>query len=124
MGPRADVHFRPGVETSIALVQIGYLFPKTPWEIAARWSYYQREIGSGGPIDAGSARPQTHEIGAGLNYYLNGHGNKIQIDFSYYAADADGASGAGYYDAYTGVPLGFASGGNHFLVRFQWQLAL
>ena len=59
-----------------------------------------------------------------VNYYLNGHGNKLQLDFSYFDASADGFQGGGWYDMYAGVPLGFNSNARSMLIRFQWQLAL
>lgn len=99
----------------LVLAQAGYLFPDTAWEIAARWSYYQRRI-TGGP------RPRTNEIAGGINYYLNGHSNKITADFSYIIADSTNLGG--YFDVYSGIPVGFGSANNSFLFRLQWQLAL
>jgi hypothetical protein len=104
----------------IVLAQLGYHFPDTAWEIAARWSYYDRTIGTG----AGAPNPNTSEIAGAINYYLNGHGNKLTLDFSYISATANGNVGGGYSDVYAGVPLGYGSNGDNFLVRFQWQLAL
>ncbi len=112
-------------ETDIlVLVQAGYLFPDTAWEIAARWSYWSRDIKADGVQYDVDQKPTTTEIAAVINYYLNGHGNKLQLDFTWISATADGFAGGGYFDAYPGVPLGFGSDGSHFLVRFQWQLAL
>ncbi len=104
----------------LILVQAGYLFPDTPWEIAARWSYYNRKIAAAG----GDLKPTTSEISGAINYYLNGHGNKLTLDFTYISAKADGAAGGGWFDVYPGVPLGYDSDANHYLIRFQWQLAL
>ena len=101
----------------IALAQLGYLFPGTAWEIAARYSYWSREIDS-------DETPKTQTFALGLNYYLNGHSNKLQFDWTYVSATADGGAGAGYMDVYPGVPLGFNSDGDSMLFRFQWQLAL
>ena len=99
-----------------ALVQLGYLFPGTPWEIAARWSWYQIDPDNGDG-------PETNEIAGGVNYYLNGHGNKLQLDFSYIMPDSD--FGGGYFDIYAGVPGWiFNQREDSYLVRFQWQLAL
>ena len=106
------------------LVQAGYLFPDTGWEIAARYSYYQRTIEADGVQYVADQEPDTSEIAGVINYYLNGHGNKLQLDFTYISATADGFAGGGYFDAYPGVPLGFGSDGDSFLIRFQWQLAL
>ncbi len=102
------------------LAQAGYHFPGTAWEVVARWSAYARTIEAA----AGDVEPETNEIGVAINYYLSGHGNKLQLDASFLEATADGPAGGGYYDQYSGVPLGFGSDGNHVLVRFQWQLAL
>ena len=57
----------------------------------------------------GDIEPSTQELGVAVNYYLNGHGNKLQFDFSYFDASADGLQGGGWYDMYAGVPLGFNS---------------
>ena len=106
-------------EWYIGHLQLGYMFPGTAWEIAARGSYYERKIGSGNEL-----KPTTTTFGAGINYYLNGHSNKLQLDFTWIKAEADGEAGGGYMDVYPGVPLGFNSDGSHMLFRFQWQLAL
>jgi len=102
------------------LVQAGYHFPGTAWEIAARWSAYNRTISAAG----GDIEPSTNEFGVAVNYYLNGHGNKLQVDFAFIDASADGFQGGGYYDMYSGVPLGYNSNSSSMLLRFQWQLAL
>ena len=104
-------------EVMIAFGQLGYLFPGTGWELAARYSYWSREIDSG-------PKPKTQTFAVGLNYYLNGHSNKLTFDWTYIDATADGVVGAGWFDVYPGVPLGFQSDGNSMLFRFQWQLAL
>jgi hypothetical protein len=104
-------------EWLIALVQLGYHFPDTAWEIAARWSWYTRQL------TGVAAEPQTSEIALGINYYLNGHSNKIQLDFSYISPN-DAPNFGGYYDVYAGVPVGFGSANPSWLVRLQWQLAL
>ena len=107
-------------EWMLFLVQAGFHFPGTAWEIAARWSSYTRTIkGALGDIE-----PTTNELGFAVNYYLNGHGNKLSLDFSYFDASADGLQGGGYFDMYSGVPLGFNSNDTSYIVRFQWQLAL
>ena len=106
-------------EWMLFLVQAGYHFPGTAWEIAARWSSYTRKIKAAADIE-----PTTNEFGFAVNYYLNGHGNKMQLDFSYFDAEADGFQGGGYFDMYSGVPLGFNSNAGSYLIRFQWQLAL
>jgi len=102
------------------LVQAGFHFPGTAWEVAVRWSAYLRTIET--PV--GDFEPNTNELSVAVNYYLNGHGSKIQLDASFFSAEGDGPQGGGFYDLYAGVPLGFNSDGNHVLVRLQWQLAL
>ncbi len=103
----------------IWLVQAGYLFPGTAWEIAARWSAYNRTISAAG----GDIEPKTNELGLAINYYLNGHANKLTLDASFISVDDAGGYG-GFYDTYSGVPLGWDAVGDSFFVRFQWQLAL
>jgi len=102
------------------LLQVGYHFPGTAWEIAARWSAYLRTI----ETDAGDVEPDSNAFAVALNYYLNGHGDKLTLDATFLSASADEEVGGGYFDLYSGVPLGFNSDGSHVLVRFQWQLAL
>jgi hypothetical protein len=104
----------------IWLAQAGYLFPGTAWEIAARWSAYTRTISAAG----GDLEPTTNDIGFAINYYLNGHANKLTLDAAFISAEADGAFGGGYWDTYSGIPLGWTSNGDHYQIRFQWQLAL
>jgi hypothetical protein len=106
----------------IFLVQAGYHFPDTAWEIAARWSYYERDFAGATPD------PATNEFGFAINYYLNGHSNKLQVDASFISPEG-APKGGGYYDVYAGVPLGFNSQQfnsqqDAVLLRFQWQLAL
>ena len=101
----------------MALAQVGYLFPGTAWEIAARYSYWERDIDTQG-------KPKTQTIAVGVNYYMNGHSNKLQLDWTYISATADAGDGAGWLDVYPGVPLGFNSDGDSMMLRFQWQLAL
>ena len=104
----------------IWLVQAGYLFQGTAWEVAARWSSYMRTISLAG----GDAEPTTNEFALAINYYLNGHANKLTLDAAYFTAEASNGVGGGYYDMYPGMPLGFNSDSSSFLIRFQWQLAL
>ena len=72
---------------------------------------------------AGDVEPKTNTFGAAINYYLNGHANKLTLDASFISVDQAGGFG-GYYDTYSGVPLGWDADGESFLIRFQWQLAL
>ena len=59
-----------------------------------------------------------------MNYYLNGHGNKLQLDFSWYQGSDTAVL---IFDPYTGIPgnasAAFADNLG-FLIRLQWQLAL
>jgi hypothetical protein len=55
-----------------ALVQIGFLFPDTAWEIAARASIYS------GDFDG--FEPAATEYGIAVNYYIDGHADKLTID--------------------------------------------
>lgn len=55
-------------------VQIGYLLPDIPVELAVRWSLVA-------PLGAGSALGEREELGGGINWYLHGHALKLQADF-------------------------------------------
>ena len=107
-------------EWMLVLVQAGYHFPGTGWEIAARWSSYGRTIGMPG----GDLEPETNNLAVVLNYYLNGHANKLTLSGTFISARSDGLAGGGYFDAYSGVPLGYNSESDSVLMRVQWQLAL
>ncbi|MGE0190644.1 MAG: porin [Planctomycetota bacterium] len=98
------------------LAQIGYHFPGTAWELAARASSYDLDPDMGG----GGA---TTELAFAINYYLNGHGNKFTVDISFFEGNDPGSFLI--WDAYTGIG-GWAFGEETFgtLLRFQWQLAL
>jgi hypothetical protein len=108
------------------LAQLGYHFPGTAWEIAARYDGYnvdQKTPAFGGNFGGGA----VHEIAFALNYYLNGHGNKLSLDWSL-VSGSDAASVL-IFDPYTGYPgaSGATGTGNDsygMLFRFQWQLAL
>ena len=96
------------------LVQLGYHFPGTAWEIAARYSGYDTE---GDVLGNGMAT----EIAAALNYYVNGHGNKLTLDAAFIST-----SDAGFliYDRYAGYGNFLTNEEDALLIRFQWQLAL
>jgi hypothetical protein len=108
---------------TMILLQLGFHFPGTPWEVAARWSTCDGTFSFpvGGPGDQDLT---ASEIAFGVNYYLNGHGNKLQLDLSIF----DGQDGGFLpFDAYAGIAnSAFASFNEEFgvLLRFQWQLAL
>jgi hypothetical protein len=98
------------------LVQLGYLFPGTAWEVAARWDGFDMDLGFG----VGS----LSELAVVVNYYLNGHGNKLSLDVSFLDITSDD------FTFFQGDPYpGFNSLSSDFreeavLLRFQWQLAL
>ena len=97
-------------------VQVGYLFPDTAWEVAARYSRIDMEMGSGvmKMEDAG------HEIAFAVNYFIDGHSDKVTADVSLLSGDKDGNNML--RDVYTGYqPTGT---GDAVLLRLQWQLAL
>ncbi|MEZ6009790.1 MAG: porin [Planctomycetota bacterium] len=98
------------------LAQIGYHFPGTAWELAARASSYDIDPGAGG---GGS----VSELAFAISYYLNGHGNKFTVDISFLEGNDPGS--VLIWDAYTGIG-DYARGNETFgtLLRFQWQLAL
>lgn len=102
------------VDNTAILLQLGYLFPGTAWEIAARFSSIEVEVGG--------ATGSMTEIAGAINYYLNGHGNKLSLDVSMLdESDND----LNFFDVYTGIqPIPGATPDQAILVRFQWQLAL
>jgi hypothetical protein len=109
------------------LAQAGYLFCDSAFEIAARYSYFKLEQS----VLPGNDNALT-EFGAAINYYLNGHGNKLTLDASYITAeDTLHPFLANHIDPYPGYAGFFQPivGGNRtdndqILIRFQWQLAL
>jgi hypothetical protein len=102
------------IDTTAFLLQLGFLFPGTAWEIAARFSSVTVEN------DAGFDGTLT-EIAGALNYYLNGHSNKLSLDVTLLDESDDDI---GFFDVYTGIqPLPGAED-SAILIRFQWQLAL
>jgi hypothetical protein len=97
-------------DQSAWLAQLGYLFPGTAWEIAARASGYSEDVFIDGDVT---------EFAFAINYYLNGHGNKLTLDVSFVNVDQAFLLpdfGAGY-------PF-FAGDNDMILLRFQWQLAV
>lgn len=57
-------------------VQAGFLIPRVPVEIAARWGQI---FGLGGPRR--TSLPDRDEVGGGLSYYIARHSLKIQADY-------------------------------------------
>jgi hypothetical protein len=95
------------------LVQLGFLIPDSAWEVAARYSAYTVDFDGGG-TDGG------HEFGFAVNYYIDGHSDKLTLDVALIdGGDEDGNFLADAYAAY--LPTGE---GTAVLIRFQWQLAL
>ena len=107
----------PGdVQSTSWLAQLGFLFPDTAWEIAARASSYDFEFGTTSPSTG-----DVLEFAFAVNYYLNGHGNKLTVDAAFLDA-SDLAQGiVDFYCVYGGFLQGENSA---ILLRFQWQLAL
>ncbi|MDJ0973160.1 MAG: porin [Planctomycetota bacterium] len=102
------------IDYTAYLAQLGYHFPGTAWEIAARYSGYN--------IDAPTSDAGVYEYAFGVNYYLNGHGNKLQVDISF--IEGDDANSVLIYDPYPGYAGGLVGEESAILLRFQWQLAL
>jgi hypothetical protein len=89
------------------------MFPGTAWEIAVRYSSVN--------VDVGAIDGSLTEIAGVLNYYLNGHANKLSLDVTMLEEqDAD----TGYVDVYTGIHDIDGIEDSALLIRFQWQLAL
>ena len=67
------------------MLQAGYLFPGTSWEIAARYSAYTVDLdGLGGLtfVDVGAT-----EIAGAVTYYIDGHSDKVTLDAAMISAD-------------------------------------
>jgi hypothetical protein len=112
----ADVINFPGAADgsgNVWLLQLGYLFPDTAWEVAARVSGYDFEI-------EGVRDGTTREIAFAVGYYLNGHGDKLTLDVSFLDNDEEGSMAIDPYPPYEVVRQGDTA----ILLRFQWQLAL
>jgi hypothetical protein len=95
------------------LGQLGYLFPNTAWEIAARYSLYHVDS------DFIATTPGAYEFGGVINYYIDGHSNKLSLDVSWIKVNDDFNFLADTYAGYNATSTSDA-----VLVRFQWQLAL
>ena len=118
------------VDHAAYLVQLGYHFPGTAWELAARYDAYDSDNPSGvaalQQMPAGNG--SVAEFAFGVNYYLNGHGNKLSLDASFVSGDDVGSRLlfdplAGYPAPANGAATQGADGYG-MLIRFQWQLAL
>jgi hypothetical protein len=94
--------------------QLGYLFPCTAWEVAARYGVYSDEY-DGSSYTVGAA-----EWGFAVNYYVDGHSDKLTLDVTLIQGDYEDFTSL--FDMYAGYQN--TSDGNATLIRFQWQLAL
>jgi hypothetical protein len=101
------------VSGTLWLAQVGYLFPDTAWEVAARVDSITSDLITG-------SDGTTTEFAFVVNYYLNGHGNKVSLDVSFIDVDEEAFSLPDLYAGYSIV----APGDSAILLRFQWQLAL
>ncbi|MDJ0973518.1 MAG: porin [Planctomycetota bacterium] len=100
-------------EATTWLAQIGYHFPGTAWEIAARASALD--------VEFATSDGDVLEFAFGVNYYLNGHANKLQLDVSFLEA---GDAATGIWAPYPGYMPLLGNENSEILIRFQWQLAL
>jgi hypothetical protein len=109
----ADADLSADIDGTSWLAQLGYHFPGTAWEVAARASssFEDDSFGDG----------TMTEYAFGVNYYLNGHANKLQLDATFLEASDDIS---GLLDPYPGFQGGFGNENSAVLIRFQWQLAL
>jgi hypothetical protein len=94
--------------------QLGYLFPDTAWEVAVRYSQYSHEDAFLGATQFGAT-----EWAAAVNFYVDGHADKLTLDAAFIQAEDDG-NGLG--DVYAGYNP--TDDSDAVLIRFQWQLAL
>lgn len=98
------------------LVQAGYLFPGSAFEVAARWSAYVHDTDFAGKFGA-------QELAAAVNYYLDEHYDKITLDVAWIDA-TDG--GNLLFDVMSGYSANAAAarGSDALMIRLQWQLVL
>ncbi len=73
----------PALDGYGAMIQAGYLFPETRFEVAAR-------AGMVRPIDD-SPLSEQNELGGGLSYYFAHHSYKLQADYFMLSEKADSA---------------------------------
>ena len=112
------------------LVQLGYHFPGTAWEVAARWDAYDSDnpAALAGPQQLPVGNGRVSEFAYAASYSLNGHGNKLTLDLSFVGGEDPGS--ALLFDPLAGYPApvngaaGQGGDGYGMLLRFQWQLAL
>jgi hypothetical protein len=113
LGNVSEIPGEADIDTTIFLLQAGFLFPQTAWEIAARYSSVN--------VTQGGFDGTLTEIAGAINYYLNGHGNKMSLDVSFIdETDAD----LNFFDLLTAIQPLPGVEDSALLIRFQWQLAL
>jgi hypothetical protein len=95
--------------------QLGYLFPDTAWELAVRYGAYNHEDDFFGAGAQGGAT----EWAAAVNFYIDGHADKLTLDAAFISPEDDGNFHADTYPAYHTT-----GDSDAILIRFQWQLAL
>jgi hypothetical protein len=111
----SDADIGPDIDGASWLAQLGFLFPGTAWEIAARYSAYTMEFDNG-PTFGGT------EFAGAVNYYIDGHADKVTLDVAFIMADDDANIMPGLVGVY---PAYWSTGeSDGMLVRLQWQLAL
>ena len=92
------------------LVQAGFLFPDSAWEVAARYDVHS--------FDAFQKSWGGTEIAGAVTYYIDGHSDKVTLDLSHIRGDHQADVQA---DTYAGTSAVTADA---WLLRLQWQLAL
>jgi len=98
-------------------VQVGYLFPGTAWEIAARYGAHSIEYAT--DSDLGDSTYGQTDWGVALTYYIDGHADQVTLDATFVGYEDEG----GYIgDVYAGSSAADVS--DAILIRLQWQLAL
>ncbi len=104
-------------------IQVGYHFPRTPWEVAVRFAGY--DVDSSALFSDNQHYRAERAVTVVVNYYLNGRGNKLQLEGTGMVADDEIIIGPTIWDAYSGTPGGLGNNNDlSLLLRFQWQLAL
>ena len=94
--------------------QLGFLFPDTAWEIAVRYSQYTHEEALFGDAEFGAT-----EWAAAVNFYVDGHADKLTLDAAFIQSENDGNVVGDVYAGYNAT-----GDSDAVLIRFQWQLAL
>jgi hypothetical protein len=106
-----DAGWDPDLEANCWCVQVGYLFPGTAWEVAARYSYLD--------MDMMGMTMKAEEFGVAVNYFIDGHADKVTLDATWISGDEAGNETADTYAGYNVTGTGDA-----LMLRLQWQLAL